>query len=304
MRKLSLFLIVMYTGLRAFSQDQNIPIAVMPFVSVLPEDKPRASQIQEMVVEILRNKSGIDIIDRSKDTLLVKELDLQIREQSMDANGLVQQGKISGATQMIVGTVSNVRVEENRKVYRDSKNNPVVSISYTANVSFSLQLSEVESGKIISQRAFNGKQGGGGLLSGFSLSNLIGGNDGTANTREAAIVEAIRANKKQILAWINETYPPEIKIVKIEDRNKKGFPQTILVAGIDGTVQKGDQIAINEIEMIDMGDGKKLRRLKKIVDLKIKEIQDEITICKVTRGEDVLEDKMKSGAKMELALKQ
>ena len=208
----------------------------------------------------------------------------------------VQQGKVLGATNMIIGTVSNVSVEE--KIISGynayTKVNTGNTTQYSASVSFSLQLSDVESGRVVSSKTFNNKDAGGGFLGGLIAAST---NGAIAGSREDAISGAIKASKKLILTWINESFPPEIKIVSIEERDSHGFPKTILVSGIDGTLQKGSQLAINEIAMVDMGAGKPpLRRERKLVDLKVTEIQGDITVCKVTSGEKVIEERMKSGA--------
>src|SRR6186713_468449 len=199
-------------GLLLCAQTAKTAVAIFPFVASMPEYKGRASQIQEMVIETLRSKGNIELIDRSKDSLLVKELDLQIREQSMAANGLVQQGKVLGATNMIIGTVSNVSVEE--KIISGynayTKVNTGNTTQYSASVSFSLQLSDVESGRVVSSKTFNNKDAGGGFLGGLIAAST---NGAIAGSREDAISGAIKASKKLILTWINESFPPEIKIV-------------------------------------------------------------------------------------------
>ena len=66
-------------------------------------------------VEILRKKSGIQLIDRSNDSLQVRELDLSMREVSVDAKGPAEQGKLLAGAQMIVGTLASVNVEEKKQ---------------------------------------------------------------------------------------------------------------------------------------------------------------------------------------------
>ena len=294
---LALFLLLGCFNQRTHAQSEKTSIAIFPFVASLPENRGRASQIQQIVSEILRQKSNIELIDRSNDSLLVKELDFQIREQSVAAKGLVQQGKILGAQQIIVGTVSNVTVDEkNTSNFNIITKKTKSATQYTASVSFALQLSDVETGKVINQRAFNNRD-----ITAGKVLNLLNVESGTS--REEAILNAIKSTRGLILAWINESHPAEIKILKIEERDKKGYPETILVTGIDASLQKGSQVTVNEIEMIDAGDGKSLKRTKKIVELKVKEIQGDITVCRVMDGEKVLEEKMKAGAKMEFIVK-
>lgn len=297
MRKLFLLAVAIACCLqKANSQTDKTSIAIFPFVSASPQHKARASQIQQLVVEVLRKKSNIELIDRSNDSLLVRELDIQIREQSVAADGLVRQGKILGAKQMIVGTLSNLTVDSKTSTTYNflTKRNQIIT-QYTATINFALQLSDVETGMVLSQKVFSNNEFNAG-----SLLNLlsVGG-----DPREQAIVNAIKAVRKQISAWINESYPPEIMILKIDERNKKGNAETVLVSGIDASIQKGSLIIVNEIEMFDAGGGKMLRRTKKIAVLKVKDMQGDITICKVTDGEKVLEEKMTAVTKLEFIVK-
>ncbi|MGB8191748.1 MAG: hypothetical protein WCF67_07515 [Chitinophagaceae bacterium] len=297
MRSLLLLVLMLLCCLqKAECQKDKTPIAIFPFVSALPEHRVRASQIQQLVVEILRRKSNIELIDRSNDSLMVKELDLQIREQSVAANGLVQQGKLLGAKQMIVGTVSNVTVETKTGTKIDFiTKQPKPYTEYNASINFALQLSDVETGKVVSQKVFSNNDVG--------FSSLLGLLNITGQSREEAISNAINAARKKILYWINESYPPEIKILQVNGRDKKGNAETVLVSGIDGTLQRNSQVIVNVIEWFDAGGGNKLKRVRKIAVLKVKDIQGEITICKITDGEKALEEKMADGSKMEFILK-
>jgi hypothetical protein len=277
-----------------YAQSEKTTLAVFPFMSILPENKERASQIHDMVIEILRNKPAIQLIDRSTDNQL-KEQDYQLREQAMPASRLIQQGKTLGAKQLLIGTVSHVAVEKKSNTTTDFfTKKPVAGISYEANISFALQLTDVQTGKVIIQKAFNGSKDIGYLNPGSFT--------GSGSSQEEAIINAIRANRGQILSWLNEAYPPVLRIIKIEERDKKGYPETILVSGIDGTLTRGARIIVNEIEMVDAG-GQQLKRQKVIGELKIKEKHGNMTICKITDGEKVLEEKMNAGIKMEFVIK-
>jgi len=265
------------------AQTDKTAIAVFPF-GATQVDRGRAMQIHDMVIEVLRAKSNIELIDRSTDSLLVKELDLQIREQSMAAGGLVQQGKVIGAKNMITGAVTNLTVEQ--KTGGGTYN----AVQYTANLNFSLQLIDVESGRVISARNFNNREG-----SRISFASLLGA---SSPSKDEAITQAVQAAKKLVMAWINESYPPEIKIVNIEERDSHGFPKTILVSGIDGSLQRGSQLTINETVTVPVDGGKSLQRVKKVAELRVTEIQGDITVCRVTDGERDIEEKIKSGAKL------
>lgn len=290
---LLLFILAIPCLFNAFSQNEKTSLAIFPFTSTAVANKGYATVIQQFVVEILRKKSGIQLIDRSNDSLQVKELDLSMREVSVDAKGPAEQGKLLVGAQMIVGTVSNINVEE-RTNTNVTGGRSVVNKTYTASLSFAMQLSDVETGKVISHKLFGGTQtSSGGFLSTIGLNAFT-----NADTKEEAISNAIKNTRKQIINWFNELYPPEINIFKIEERDKKGKPETVLVTGVDESFTKGSQFYVHEIEMLDTGHGKPLRRTKKIARLKIKELQGEVTVCTVSDGEDILEEKMNNKVPM------
>lgn len=295
MNRLKILLILLLMSNKIlFAQDQKTSVAIMPFVYASPDYRNRASQLQEIIIGILSTKSDINLLDRSKDTLLIRELTDQTRETSMLSPTLVQQGKVLGAQNMIIGTLSNVSTnQQTNKVKNILTGKLNATTVYTASISFSLQLTDVESGKIINQKAFNSEQSG---L--FGMGGII-----TGNSPEDAMANAMTFEKKQILTWINQCYPPNIKILKIEDRDKKGNPETILITGVDASLEKGTKLDLNEIEMIDAGDGKQLRRAVNIAKLKITDKQDEITVCKITEGGKALEDKMNANSKLEVVVK-
>ena len=298
MKYATLLLWISVICLTAMAQDDKVRIAVFPFASVQPDYRTRAAEIHEMVVETLRERSNIELIDRAKDSFLLRELDYQVREQSMAAPGLVAQGKLSGAQQIIIGTVTDIALEVVGNSTSQNFNQKTAALPvYIATVNFSLQLSDVETGKVISQKNFSSKDTKNNILAVFKGTNT------SSTSKEDAILKGIQSCKKYIHAWLSEVYPSAIRIEKIEDRDGHGKPKTVLVSGLDASVRKGAIVAINEIEKFQGADGKQLTRTKQISQLKVVELQGQITVCKVTSGEDLIEDKLKSGAVLEFKVR-
>lgn len=293
-----LILFFAFTGLflvRIQAQSSKTTVAVFPLQNLSRQHKIRAVEIQQSIMEILGRKANLKVLDRSNDSLFVKELDLQIREHSMDAPGLVKQGKLLGAQQMITGVFSDINVTRSKEQNSLTRQNYTV---YSAVIIFSLQLSDVESGEILSQKTFNSRDAKTKLLNLVNLGAAV-----TGETEEAAISNGMNAVKKMIAVWIGEVYAPEIKILKIDDIDKKGVAETVLVTGIDESFGKGTELNVNEIEMLDSGAGKSLRRTKKIAELKIKEIQGDVTICRITDGAKVLQEKISNKVNIEIIVK-
>ncbi|HWK07710.1 MAG TPA: hypothetical protein VNS58_28960 [Puia sp.] len=290
MKHTLLLLVFAAAGLLSHAQHTRTPVAIFPFVASLPEYRARTSQIQEMVIETIRSSPNIELIDRSNDSLLMRELDNQIREQSVAAKGLVEQGKVAGAKEMIVGTVSNVVVEEKHTAGGTVLGRPTTpSIYYTANVSFSLQLSDVESGAVIGHKNFSNANG--------SWKDLV--HLEFATSKESAVMQAVRTCQKQILSWLDESLSPGIRIVSIDQRDGSGYPKTVLVSGIGASARKGAALVVNEISFIDDGNGGKIQRKQKLADMRITERQGDVTVCRITGGEQVIEARINAGAKLE-----
>jgi curli biogenesis system outer membrane secretion channel CsgG len=294
MKKITFLLLLVLFKMSA--QDSKISVGVMAFVSSEKENASRASQLQEIVIEVLSLKTNIEPIDRSKDALLNQELDVQINERSIASKKLVEQGKKIGANNLIIGTLTSIEVNEEKTSI--GKLSGLVggfggnTSNFKANISFSLQIIDVETGKIISHKAFNKTADNVGV----SIPIL-----GSGNSKEKAIVNAMDDSKKKILSWLNEVYPSLIKILKIEERTKSGKPKTILVTGVDSSLKEGSKLILEEIELISSGIGTEpLRRYKKIASLVLKEKQGDITVCKISEGEDIIEEKMTNGSKLNI----
>jgi hypothetical protein len=281
------------------AQSEKVPVAVFPFTCTQADLRVRATQIHEMVVEVMRERSNIDLIDRAKDSFLTKELDYQIREQSMAAPGLVAQGKLSGAKQLIVGTLTNIALETSNSNPNSYVGQKTASVPvYTATVSFSLQLCDVESGRVISHRDFSNKDVKKGILGAIGIS----ANAVATTSKEDAIVNGMTACKKPVQSWLNEVYP-SIRLEKVEDRDTHGNPKTILISGLDPSLSKGTVVTVFEVEEFKGEGDKTFTRTREVSKLKVTEMQGEIAVCKVTSGETVIEGKMKPGSKLQFKIR-
>lgn len=273
-----LFLLI----LKSFAQNSKVTIGLIPFSSTVTKNKVLTAEIQDMVLEALNTKNNITTIDRSKDEFLNKELDLQINERSIASKKLVEQGKKMGADQLMIGTV--ISFESVRKKGTSGVIGGLIDDKsgyyYQSTIVFSLQIIDVETGKIISQKTF--KQSN-------EDKSILGNND----SKDESKTKAISISKAAIVMWLNEIYAPKIKIIKIEERTKSGKPKTILVTGIDNSLPVGKKLILEETELIEVEKGKvPLKRTKKIAAITITEKQGDVTVCKVTDGENIIEDKI------------
>lgn len=274
---------------------QKTTVAVFPFSAATRDNKIKAAELQQSLMELLGKKSNLQVLDRSHDSALVKELDFQIKEHSMEASGLVKQGKLLGAQQIITGSVAEVKLESKRQQNLLTQKSQT---EYTAHIRFSTQLSNVETGEVISQKFFNTAEYKSG-----KLLNLGNGLSATGETRDEALLNGLKVAKKMLAEWISESYSNDIRIIKVEDTDKKGVAETVLVNGVDESFSKGADFVVSEVEVLDLGNGKSVKRSKKIAEIKIKEIQGEVSVCKITDGARVLQEKLTAKATLEITVK-
>jgi hypothetical protein len=280
----------------AFSQTKKV-VAVMPFLSALPQNKATAAALQSEAIQIFSQHANITLIDRTADPLVLKELDNQIREQSIASSTLVEQGKLSGSKEIIVGILNSVSIE--------SKGN-----KFSASLNYTLQIDDAATGTLISTQSFSGNTGTQDL--GHKVFGALGGVGGTgvldkastaimSDTKDAAVQNAIANSKKQIMQWISEAYPPEIKILSVDARDSKGHPATVTLGGISAAAQSAKNVTINEVTYYE-SDGRKFKKVKKVAELKLTLIQGEIAEAKVRDGGELLDERMKGGAILQITL--
>jgi hypothetical protein len=320
MKKLLLMFLLYLTVAPVYAQDEKRAVAIMPFAYTAREYKGTAALIQEMVVKIIANRSNIKLIDRSNDSLIFKELDNQLNETSADATVFAEQGKLIGAREMIVGTLTKLFVSE---AITNSINDPYSKneIKYSARVGFSLQLIDVATGIVKETELIEGSTKKSEITEHIakSMLEILGkkfGKDQNKNldkveslgdlliykTPSEAVKKAIEVCEKKILKWANKIFQAEIRLIAVEDR-KDDVPETILVSGLDETFKKKSKIIVSEVTFLEAG-GEKIKRVIKLAELRMLDRQGEVIKCKITEGNKVIEEKMKNGSILEYLIKQ
>jgi len=121
-----------------------------------------------------------------------------------------------------------------------------------------------------------------------------------------ATTNAVNALSGFIRGWVNEVFPVDMKIIKIESFNKKGMPDKVLIKGgsdADLEHKKGSALSwyssssklqVYENDQINV-DGKVYDRPKKIGEVKVDEVQGDLTVCKVIDGADAIKREMDAG---------
>lgn len=267
-------------------------LAVMPFVTTDVKHKPIALRIQEQAIQVLLSKTGIKVVDRTKDAAVIKELDNQIREYSIQSKTLAKQGVLAGAQQVLVGTLTGVSVDikEGNQLLGTSK-------KYVCYLSYSIQIIDVATGTTLYTQLFDGstkkKDILGDVIGGKGDAGKVAGNAMIASSETEATNNAVNASKKDMAQWFSKLFPTVVRLIEISKKSKKGSPESVLVTGVDINLNKGSLLNVSQETFIDDGTGKKLRRLQKIIQLKIEAFEGEVTSCRIVEGGALVEENLK-----------
>jgi len=272
---------------------KSMIVGIATFESSNDQNKERAAELQDIVSELFQAKKYMTCLDRTK--MMAIESELKAQRKGNYVEGItVAQNKSFGAQQLVIGSLSKYDAVESRT---STKN--VTTSSYKIAIGFSLNVFDVETGKILAQKTFDVSARSGGLLSLDMFSSF--------DSKEDALVNGVRKNKKEIQKlvdfWINEQFPPLIKIVAIDEVDKDGFPSLVsIVGGSEANVKKGQEFTILEVQVIDV-DGVQKKKKTPIGALKVVELLGDFTSCKVTNGEEAIGSKWKS-ANIEIIVKE
>jgi|JI8StandDraft_1071087.scaffolds.fasta_scaffold180711_2 hypothetical protein len=253
----SAFTIVFF--LSSHSQVSKTTVGIKPIYST--NFKQYEQSVYDLVSSSFSESGRFDVVDRSKWSLLKEERELQKTEDFIDGK-VADQGKSIGAQYIVVGNIGNVSSSQNRS-YNSSNQ---LIISYSATVSFSLTVLNVETGQILNAQTFTSG-------SGFF----------TSPTQDLAISRAFGGLKNEIKKWIGKTFTVKSKVVKIlAETDSKGVKSILIASGSAVGLRSGNDIRIVSYEDIEV-DGKKISRTFDIAKGQITKVNDEnFSECKVS----------------------
>lgn len=299
----TLMLLGMYTS---YAQDEKITIAILPFINSSGSSNTYAGLVQEMITKEFIKSSRFTILDRSKFQRVMDELKIQKSEEFLNSR-IVEQGKQSGAQYLVTGTLTEFdSKQETTRSYDYSSKQTITRTAWKANISFSFQVIDVESGKAIYAENIRGNNG---------ASHEFSQNDAMDNAQ-------CKVNR-QVKSAVMKQFPEEIVIVKVEKTTKKGLPDEVLISAgtnfFDENYKKGNEcdngiekifkfgkkesikLKVVEIEILNV-NGKESKREKIIGKLKLKEVQGEFSVCEVDDGAEEIQAKLNANQKLLLKI--
>jgi hypothetical protein len=272
MRNLNLLCALMFCSTISFAQEK-LSVGILPFTyasnSVNSQD---AYSISDIVVNGFVETKRFNVVDRTKMNELNKEKELQKSESFMDGQALVDQGKNLGAQFLVSGHISNVAKNQEWKTRTKLDGTTENYESFTASITFSCKIIDVETGQIVNSETFTND--GSGFL------GLNG-----ATSLDDAFRKGLSNLKSSIDSWVGKNFPLEIPFVEILEKDKKGNPSIVLIAaGSDFGIMKGEKLKIMEVSEIIVNGITKTRK-KEIGEVKVSKVDDgSFSTCSVSSG--------------------
>jgi len=208
----------------AMAQDTKVVLGISEFTSEVQSPYTRA--VTEKVVQVVTNAKRFIVVDRTSLDKVKAELELQKSEAFLDSDNTVKQDAALAAHQVIVGHIIKLPIIRNA--------NPDGSVNgYKANVSFTLKVNDVETGRTTEAETFTGTQ------STLKLSP------------ESALDEALTSLEKPLMDYLKKNFPLTTKIAKIKESKKNKASVVLISGGKSFGFNVGDKILVEIIEIID-----------------------------------------------------
>jgi len=233
---------------------------------------PQSDEVYRLAVQYLHESGRFSLVEREKWEAINKERELQKREDFIDGL-MVEQGRSLGAQNMFFGHVINV----------------AEGVTYAT---IQLAVVDVATGKTIASEVLS--------TSGRKTSAAAGDIAGNMAKEENKPLENIlgmigkellkNSLQKNIADFLNEHFPLKLFITRyIPDGNE--ISEIWLYGQKNYNFKKNEAFQVIEETSINNPDGTTGVRKQPIAQLKVKAVEGDYAICKVSKGGDVLFDK-------------
>lgn len=277
----SIFLLLLFIcGTQAYAQQDPIHIGILPFDVTDANANNIKDIVQDQVTVCFAGKGRFFLLDRSVTEKLKAELERVKEASSAYAKIVADQGHMAGAQYLITGKVSSMEMGTTNTTNYLGK----AVVNYHGTLHLTLQINTVETGKIYAQETIT------------AISR-----DFDSNNPSDIFNNALCKLKSEVQKKVRTWFSTSITIVGV-DKAKNGIPQKVLInagkeifddgknANCDASALAGlfasrkvylDVISVEEIKF----GATVSKREKKIGELKIDEVQGDITVCSVTKGD-------------------
>jgi TolB-like protein len=261
--------------------EEKTTVAVLPFTAssiVKPED---VETIYGQVTEAFVNARRFTVIERKQHEAIFQELEKQKGEIYMSSTNLAKQGMQLGANFLVLGDVG--------------------AGGSNSSVTITLKLVDVETSEIIASKNISSDNSGTKRLLGTALTvgvltsgaskGYYSNADVATNAAGQTVIQNLAVNSldigKRTKAFINDYFPLNAKILKIE-AEKGGEAEKVLIGIGEGMdLRKGQSLYVYEQSVMEAG-GKKFRRKTELGQVRIETIEGAVSLCKVSKGGETI----------------
>lgn len=295
MRKTSLLFTFSLTVLLSFTQEvsDNFTIGILPVTATNNSAKAYCALVQDAVTNVFSGKKRFTLVDRTKFDQIAQERNLQKSEDFLDGQ-VTEQGKSLGAQYLIQGNISqlstqSVQIAKTRTVgsYPNQTTQTYYVPGYNVTFALVLQTVDVATGQIKSAKTIS-------TTKRYETTNA----DQAIGSALQSSLDNYRGDSP-LKQWADKTFPVAMKILKVEESDKKGRPKMVLIkGGEDMGLHRGKmggsilQVYINDKMEVD---GKVFDRQLPVGEIMVDENQGEFTICKVKDGAEEILKHMNEG---------
>jgi len=276
------------------NSDETFIVGIFPFKGNVTN---YVKDLQSQTIQSFSQKSRFTVVDRTNFDVIKMEKERQKSEEFL--NGfVVEQGKNIGAKYAVTGELYNIGVTSQQFKKTDYNTKTYYyETKYSANLSFSLTLLDIETGEVKATNNFNIK------TSDVGWAGLFTASAGFYNTESEALSRAMNSANGYIKGWINSIFPVKMKIIKVEETDKKGNPQVILIkGGIDTDLRKGSDLNVVYPEILVV-EGKEYTKPTIVGALKVLEVEGDFSTCKIKSGADKIQELLTNGKSLTLSIK-
>ena len=275
-RKLLFAISLLFVALSLCAKEkskESIGILRFQAASGIPDDI--RVQVEQHVNGQFVAERRFDILERTKLEALEAERFLQ------EAMNPQQQQKLNeiGARWIVVGDISQAQVSQL------STDNGVI---YEAVLTYGLKILDVKTGRVAYAEQFSNSSGN--VFQ--ALTTVFQDKSSPA----AALRSGLLSTDKKLAAFLDKAFPVLAKVISIEREGRRGQAEEILIAKgpADGITPKTKLVAFQR-DKLDVG-GEMLTRERELGELVVLRSEgDHISICKVTKGGELIAARVNSG---------
>jgi hypothetical protein len=279
MKKQTLLLLVLLISAVSLAQKKTVAISTFEAAENIKIDAKYIKAIEDKVKAAIKNTNRFKIVDRANYKKLLEEREFQKKEEFIDGK-VTSESAFEGAEQIVTGNVSQVSITK-----KTSKN----SYSYKCSISFSLEVIDIATGKVIASEMVEPKQ--------TFFGDLVSTYD--TQTPEKAFFNSLKGTQKAIDKFVAENFPVTTLIIEITKASPKKAKTLLLNTGNINGAREKQEFKVVELVPITVNE-KQIIRKKEIGTVRIVKVEgDEISEAKVVKGGDVILARFTAGAKIE-----